>query len=125
MQFENYEKHVARHGIDPRRWPDPQLAEIEPVKSWLETDRTVQFALMGRPTPPLSANFQDQVIGALPAAPKKYVRIGSIAAAALACLFAGTLFLQTPSQDVEWQNAAEEAGLGDIYDWVMDEDLTL
>jgi ferric-dicitrate binding protein FerR (iron transport regulator) len=127
MLFETFETLIARHGTDPARWPDPLLAEQEHVKAWLKAERELNAAMQAVPTAALSANFQDRVIEALPNTQSnrsgRRLRYGSLVAAALACVFAGTLFLQSPSEDEAWQEAAEDIGLGDIYEWVMDDDI--
>jgi len=122
MRFEDFESLIAARGTNSDHWPDPTRAEYEPIRSWLASEQNLDEMLAGIVTPPLSANFQDQVIEALPSAARTRFQFGGLVAAGLACIFAAAVYFQTPSEDLAWQNAAEEVGLSDIYDWVMDDE---
>ena len=72
MQFSEFERLVARHGTDPARWPNPDMAARADVRGWLATERALDAALDAHLEPaPLSANFADRVLAKLPELPTK------------------------------------------------------
>ena len=132
MRFDEFEILVARFGTDASRWPEPQLARLSHVARWLEAEREMEReveAAMGAPAP-LSANFADRVVDALPPAPES-ARVSSpprgrlaagaaagLVAASLAALGTWALWPAREGLAQDWEALAEEAGFVELYAWV-------
>ena len=124
--FEEFEILVARHGTDPALWPEPDLARDPEVAGWLLAERAFEAKLHGTAMPPLSANFGDRVVGALPAQ-RRWRIPGAVAATVLVAIvgvaLVGGPMRNGPAQGESaepWLEFAEDAEFGDLYEWVMD-----